>query len=261
MAFLLTSCTKKDLDFEVVQVGCDQFAIASPSIQILSDPSCTGSPLYAEYEVTFAYTGNAECLYRIVIEHSTRVQDAQGERIDSASYPMEFLKSSEDVSIDYASQKVTFRFRVDFPNVAAADSFNDLYIVFHCENSEGVNTKQAKLHLNGTCSVPPAGIGPPIKTITVPGNTIHVRLWDNSEQDGDIVSVYLNGVWVLQQYMLTNAGGTFDWAINTDVPNDLILVANNQGSTGPNTCSISINGIYGTSIDLDLETGATIRIL
>ncbi len=261
MLMLLAGCVSKDLDLDVNQRGCSLFTISSPTYVVLSDPSCTGAPLVASYDITFDYSGSDACLHRIVIEPETKIKDIDGKRIATASYAAEILDTSSLVSIDRSLKQITFRFDVTFQNAADAGSLNDAYIVFHCESSEGEETRAAKVHIIGECAGPPAGLGDPVTTINVREDQIRVKLWDNASEDGDIVSIYLNGVWVLRQYTLTNSPRTFEWPIIPGVNNDLILVANNQGSSGPNTCSISINGRAALSLDLDLETGAVIRIL
>jgi hypothetical protein len=261
LIFLASACTNKSLDLDVSQRGCSLFTIFAPSYATLSDPSCTGTPLVASYDITFSYQGDDACLHRIVIDSETKVKNGDGNVIASATYVSALIDTSALVAIDRAAKKITFRFDITFQNAADADSYNDAYIVFHCENSEGQATRPAILHIYGGCALPPKDIGNPVHTYNVHDDTIRVKLWDNASQDGDIVSIYLNGQWVLLQYMLTNTPRTFRWPIIQGQNNDLILVAINQGSSGPNTCSISINGRGELSLNLDLETGAMIRIL
>jgi hypothetical protein len=258
---LLSACTNKKLDIDVRQRGCGDFTIYSPSYEVLSDPSCTGSPLVASFLVTFYYSGNDACLRRIVIDSETEVNNGKGYAIDSVAYAIEFPDTSPLVQIDRSANKITFQFDITFQDAVDANNFNDAYIVFHCESLEGDATKSAKLRFFGECSVPPVDVKGPVSTINVRNDEIKVKLWDNASQDGDIVSIYLNGTWVLSQYTLKTSGETFTWPIIQGQNNDLILVANNEGSSGPNTCSISINGRGEMSLNLDLKTGAMIRVL
>ncbi len=258
---LFAGCLNKDLGVDVRQVGCKLFKIYAPTYEVLSDPSCTGSPLVASYDITFDYSGSEACLHRIVIESGTEVGDGAGNEISTATYAAELIDTSALVRIDSAAHRITFRFDITFQNAADADAFNDVLIVFHCENAEGEATNAAKVHIFGACSVPPLGDGKPDYTYNIRDDSIRVKLWDNASEDGDIVSIYLNGQWVLVQYRLTNAPRTFRWPINQGSNNDMVLVANNQGSSGPNTCSISINGRAALSLDLSLQTGTIIRLL
>ncbi|MFN8397266.1 MAG: hypothetical protein U0176_21765 [Bacteroidia bacterium] len=116
------------------------------------------------------------------------------------------------------------------------------------------------LHIYSECAGPPRDLTDPVFSINVRDSVIRVKLWDNAEEDGDIISVNLNGVWVLREYTLQNEPGYYNWRIDPDHDNDMILVAVNQGSISPNTCSISINGRMSRSLDLDMSTGTVIRI-
>ncbi|WP_144804267.1 hypothetical protein [Maribacter sp. MAR_2009_72] len=70
---------------------------------------------------------------------------------------------------------------------------------------------------------------------------IIVKIWDHGRQDGDIVSIYLNGVSVVSKYYLTYFKQAFNIKLNPDKPNDLFLYAHNLGSSPPNTVSLEIS--------------------
>ena len=257
---LTTACMKKDLEVNVHQTGCSQFNISNAGYVLENDPSCTGVPLTATAEISFAYTGNDACLDRILIDAETEFRDSSGKKIQGMDFAPVFFTADSLVRVDRGAMRVTFRFAFTFPTAAEAGAFNSANIVFHCENSQGDASRQAKVHFYGACARP-VTTDFPVQTVNVNGNTINVKLWDNASQDGDIVSVFLNGVWVLQNFMLTNAGSTFTWPILENQPNDMVLIANNQGSVGPNTCSITLNGTRSFSFDLDLSTGQVLRLL
>jgi len=86
-------------------------------------------------------------------------------------------------------------------------------------------------------------------------------LWDDGSVDGDIVSVYLNGNPLpgLNQYTLTGTKTDFTFTVSSGT-NNLVLVANNQGTVGPNTCAIEINHSTQHSLSLDLDTGQDVKI-
>ncbi len=70
---------------------------------------------------------------------------------------------------------------------------------------------------------------------------IIVKIWDHGRQDGDIVSIYLNGVSVVSKYYLTYFKQAFNIKLNPNKPNDLFLYAHNLGSSPPNTVSLEIS--------------------
>ncbi len=79
-----------------------------------------------------------------------------------------------------------------------------------------------------------------VKELTVKGKEIRINLWDHGRKDGDIVSIYLNGVAVVSEYYLEYRKKTFEVQLDASKPNDLFLYAHNLGKFPPNTVSIEI---------------------
>ncbi|TDS19066.1 hypothetical protein DFQ03_0781 [Maribacter caenipelagi] len=70
---------------------------------------------------------------------------------------------------------------------------------------------------------------------------IVVKIWDHGRQDGDIVSIYLNGVQVIKKYYLTYWKKEFKIKLDSKKSNDLFLYAHNLGDSPPNTVSLEIS--------------------
>ncbi|WP_423997226.1 hypothetical protein [Maribacter sp. IgM3_T14_3] len=68
-----------------------------------------------------------------------------------------------------------------------------------------------------------------------------VKIWDHGRQDGDIVSIYLNGVQVVKKYYLTYWKKEFKIKLDPKKSNDLFLYAHNLGDSPPNTVSVEIS--------------------
>ncbi|WP_425237205.1 hypothetical protein [Ulvibacterium sp.] len=79
-----------------------------------------------------------------------------------------------------------------------------------------------------------------VKELTVKGKEIRINLWDHGRKDGDIVSIYLNGVAIVSEYYLEYRKKTFEVQLDASKPNDLFLYAHNLGKFPPNTVSIEI---------------------
>ncbi|MET6990641.1 hypothetical protein [Sediminicola arcticus] len=86
-----------------------------------------------------------------------------------------------------------------------------------------------------------------VQELIVKSKNITIELWDNKEQDGDIVSVYLNGESIIAKYSLTKDKKQFQVVLNVSKSNDLFLYAHNLGTIPPNTVSIEISD--GTSAE------------
>ena len=77
------------------------------------------------------------------------------------------------------------------------------------------------------------------KTITVKNNIIQLKVWDHNRIDGDIISLSLNGRWIVQNYLLGKRAMTFQIPLS-EGQNLLVLHANNLGKVPPNTASIRV---------------------
>ncbi len=79
-----------------------------------------------------------------------------------------------------------------------------------------------------------------VKELEVNSRIVQINLWDHGRQDGDIVSIYLNGYAIVSQYNLTYQKKGFQLKLDPSQPNDLFLYAHNLGRFPPNTVSIEI---------------------
>lgn len=77
------------------------------------------------------------------------------------------------------------------------------------------------------------------ENITVSDKVVEFLVWDRSQIDGDIISLNVNGNWVLENYTLTAAKKSIRVNLN-QINNYLIMFAHNEGTISPNTAAISI---------------------
>jgi len=78
------------------------------------------------------------------------------------------------------------------------------------------------------------------RTVEVKGQNIKLFLWDNGMVDGDVVSVYLNGQRLLDQYRVRKGRAELRIKLRKG-PNFLVLVADDLGSTPPSTVALSLH--------------------
>ncbi|WP_298474441.1 hypothetical protein [uncultured Maribacter sp.] len=93
-----------------------------------------------------------------------------------------------------------------------------------------------------------------VKELAFDGTEISVYIWDHGRQDGDIVSIYLNGEPVLTKYYLTYWKKEIKIKIDPSKKNDLFLYAHNLGSAPPNTVSLKITDGTTTTEDIILNS-------
>lgn len=78
------------------------------------------------------------------------------------------------------------------------------------------------------------------KRVIVRGTNLQLSLWDDGDVDGDIVSVFFNGKWVVQNYTLKRRKKVVNINIDPNGDNYLILYAHNEGLRPPNTAALSV---------------------
>ncbi len=81
------------------------------------------------------------------------------------------------------------------------------------------------------------------KKATVKSQYITLEVFDHKRNDGDIISLYYNGRWILKNHKLDKNKHIVDVFIqkDTDQPNYLILYAHNLGEVPPNTAAIVVD--------------------
>lgn len=69
---------------------------------------------------------------------------------------------------------------------------------------------------------------------------VTIKIWDNEYQDGDTISLYLNGQWLLKHYMLHSQKKTIKATLDPNGDNFFLLFAHNEGSRPTNTAAVMI---------------------
>ena len=78
------------------------------------------------------------------------------------------------------------------------------------------------------------------RVIEVQNATIRVRVWDNGTVDGDVVTLFLNGDQLLENYRVSKRKWSKPIKLNQE-NNFLILHAEDLGDISPNTVAVSID--------------------
>jgi hypothetical protein len=103
-----------------------------------------------------------------------------------------------------------------------------------------------------------------VETVLIKNKKVTIKIWDNDKVDGDVVSLNLNGVWILKNYRLKKRSKNIIIELPED-SNELILYAENLGRLPPNTAAISIwNGkeeIKSLVLNSDKGKSEAIKIL
>ena len=108
----------------------------------------------------------------------------------------------------------------------------------------------------------PVALSPQLSDVVVNQENSSIRLWDHEIEDGDLVTVTLNGSPIVTSHFLTNAGTVFPVHYRFG-RNVLVIHALNEGSLSPNTASISFaDVVQGPKVQqYGLPTGATVQLI
>lgn len=254
---VLLACTDKDIDIELAQDACKRFKISSPSYQLFKNP-CQDSSLLVT-QVRFEYNRSADCLHQV--QNQAVFYQANNAEIAQVLFPQILERNALTIN----DKSVVYQFEANFINRLQAKDFSHVILDFNTQNELGVKSNTLQIRINSPCVLLDSSTYElNRKQINIsPAQTLFsIRLWDNAAEDGDIVSVYLNGEWIIENHSLLKAGTDFNFSTSLlhNGPNDLVVFALNEGSSGPNTASIAINGEEIENFSPGLLSGEAVRI-
>ncbi len=79
----------------------------------------------------------------------------------------------------------------------------------------------------------------PIDTIFLNSRSVELTVWDDLEADGDVVSLFLDGRWILRDHLI--ASEPLSMSLELSDRSYLVLHAESIGNTYPNTAAISFD--------------------
>jgi len=93
-----------------------------------------------------------------------------------------------------------------------------------------------------------------MQEITISGDSVELRFYDNAEVDGDSIAIFLNNKLMYEHIRLSDKPYTIKLAVATLLEtNELVMVAENLGSIPPNT-SLMVAVIEGKHYEARLES-------
>lgn len=103
-----------------------------------------------------------------------------------------------------------------------------------------------------------------VKTLTVNADSILLKVYDNGEIDGDIITVTYNDKIIIDHLSLSAKSFTITIPVNKNGSNTLVMNANNLGEIPPNTARLEI--IYGgkrevLDVSSDYKVSSALNIL
>lgn len=259
-ALLLSSCSKS-LDLDVVESACKNISIVTEDYEFVEDGICGSSPNNGTLEVTFTYdNADADCIHDI--EPTASFYDGSNNELGLSSISWSndsILSDGTNASINSTTQTVTYQFCYQFQNLADTANLNYVVLDWHTENELDNESNEIGIRAN----IPGAILDDPgtyDETVIVTNQTIDFRIWDDAAEDGDIISINVNGVWQIENKFITNAGETVTLNLNSG-SNYIVFYAVNEGSSGPNTLSASYDdGVSLQDMEMTMNKGETYNV-
>ena len=91
--------------------------------------------------------------------------------------------------------------------------------------------------------------------IQLPSTKVRISIWDNNKVDGDIISLSLNGEWIVRNLEVSACKTTFTLDLPSE-DNYLVMKAENLGTHPPNTAAFLIeSGDFSKQITLNSDLG------
>lgn len=76
--------------------------------------------------------------------------------------------------------------------------------------------------------------------MTVDQDVVSINVWDEEYDDGDTISLFFNGKWILRDYRLQKAVLSLRVALDPASDNYLVMYAHNEGIRPPNTAAVVV---------------------
>jgi hypothetical protein len=102
-----------------------------------------------------------------------------------------------------------------------------------------------------------------IKDFNITPKVVIIDVWDNDVEDGDRVSVMLNGRWILRNYAVTKNKKKVEITLSAGV-NKLVFHADNLGKMPPNTATLSFydgKELKTIALKSDMESSQGIHLI
>ncbi len=101
-----------------------------------------------------------------------------------------------------------------------------------------------------------------VETFSTKSKNLKIQLFDNGEIDGDIISVMVNGEYVLIEHLLSKEPIQLKLRLNSGM-NRIVIIAHNEGDVSPNTmaCKLVSGSIRKTlTLSSSLQSSVNLEI-
>ena len=196
-----------------------------------------------------AYINNATIQNPVAIVGFITASDANGctttqfMPFDLRKYPLplppEPVASIAALKIDSDNLQEQPRLQPDEPALPNLAASSDTTQIPHTTNNlDNVKLVYTERNVPATLNNRTVKTG---KRMVINSETVNLSVWDDEYDDGDTISIYYNGEWLLREYRLKTKPYHITIKVDRNADNYLILYAHNEGERPPNTAALTID--------------------
>lgn len=241
MALMLSACVRNEVEIDMVEDGCKWLGIDYASHDVYEDPCNGRNRVSLEFGST--HDEDTGCIQYLKIDPV--FYDRNNQPIEGFT----FHKTRVEPDFFLSETELVFPFELDFGPSGAQNEVNHMVMNYFIESQDGDESNTLSVRVHFPCTEINENFYDVVNKdsiINIPPNlrTFPLEFWDHAAEDGDLITVYVNNQLVVETLELFNNRKRFDVPTSWLSPgrNDVAVFALNQGSSGPNTCSLSING-------------------
>lgn len=257
---LYSSCQSKKVKIDFQQTECKNLVLKN-AVYSLEKPPCDNgkkqSYLQNTIRIKVDHNNKQPCLEFFKIKAVFLRSD--GTEISGVSYKSDYKYTDPEVTL--TSSYIEIAFKYTLATTDDADNLSTIKIDLSLENELKDVSKFFTLTVPLSCVTSSSnGSYQVVQDVHVNSSTVTLGFRDYSSIDGDIISVYLNGNVVVSNLTLTGSFQNFTVTVNSG-SNQLVVIAENEGSSSPNTCEVKVNNSSGIDLTPGLNTGQGINII
>lgn len=258
---ILTSCVKNSIEIDVVKDGCRFLGIDNGQYNLLEDPCEDG---VFKVNSSASHNEDTACVQFLKVYptfYNTSNEAIPLTDVNRVYQGQEFFKSETSVAFEYdyvLKEQSTIETKANY-----------MVLTYLIENEFENQSNELSLRIHFPCTVideDDYNVINPDSIIVVDPNqsSFPIEFWDNAAEDGDLIAAYVNGRTITDKLEIFHERKRYDvprsW-LNIG-ENDLVVFALNEGSSGPNTVSMSVNGkeVNLGGFAKGLRTGNAVRI-
>ncbi len=262
LVILLSSCIKNSIKLDVVKDGCRSLGIDNGQYDVLEDPCDDG-----RFYITSSCSHNEDTSCVQFLKVYPKFYNGFNNEIPLSNVN----KVYQGKEFTLTTSKIAFEYDYTLADQSTPETkVNYVVLSYLIENEFEDQSNELALRVHFPCTViddDDYTVVEPDSVILVdrtPG-TFPVEFWDHAAEDGDLITAYLNGKIIVEKLELFHEHKVFnmskDWLVDGS-DNDLVVFALNEGSSGPNTVSMAVNGKEANlgTFAKGLRTGNAVKI-